>query len=294
MPARLWHAATRRPIDAHDPATTVVTFRVEPIHDRVDEDPFVPLVLDRTTWSPSLSSSCCSLMLPLLAPTMPRSSSGTSPPKLKSILMKGRPSGSGGRILSICHALKASARSVRDRVPSLSIRQWHGPSMRSSPRPQGRDGGGSDDVLAGRRGRIASVRVGPTRSILPRDKVHAPRQMTPVSVWRRLRVASPGLETIRVVVRTDEARKATGEAGKLHSINAWLAASESRQCLGCLTPSLLHALASVHEPERWLSPLARRPGAPQRTRPAEGAAALYRRSLPMPNFHIRRGGRRIT
>jgi hypothetical protein len=26
----------------------------------------------------------------------------------------------------------------------------------------------------------------------------------------------------------------------------------------------------------------------------EGAAALYRRSLPMPNFHIRRGGRRIT
>jgi hypothetical protein len=92
--------------------------------------------------------------------------------------------------------------------------------------------------------------------------------MTPVSVWRGLRAASPGLETIRVVVRTDEARKATGEAGKLHSINAWLAASESRQCLGCLTPSLLHALASVHEPERWLSPLARRPGAPQRTRPS--------------------------
>jgi hypothetical protein len=61
----------------------------------------------------------------------------------------------------------------------------------------------------------------------------------------------------------------------------------------CLTPSLLHALASVHEPERWLSPLARRPGAPQRLGQVEGAAALYRRSLPMPNFRIRRG-RRIT
>jgi hypothetical protein len=40
----LWYAAKRRPIDAHDPTTTVVTFRIEPIHDRVDEHPFVLVV----------------------------------------------------------------------------------------------------------------------------------------------------------------------------------------------------------------------------------------------------------
>src|SRR5687767_11934317 len=39
------------------------------------------------------------------------------------------------------------------------------------------------------------------------------------------------------------------------------------ECLGCVTPSPLHALASVREPEGWLSRLARRPGLPQRTPP---------------------------
>jgi hypothetical protein len=43
----LWHTAKRRPIQAHDPATTVPTWRVEPIHDRVDEHPFVPVVLEQ-------------------------------------------------------------------------------------------------------------------------------------------------------------------------------------------------------------------------------------------------------
>ena len=40
----LWYAAKRRPIDAYDPAT--IALRIEPIHDRVDEHPFVPLVLE--------------------------------------------------------------------------------------------------------------------------------------------------------------------------------------------------------------------------------------------------------
>jgi hypothetical protein len=40
----LLHAAKRRPIDAYDPAS--IALRIEPIHDRVDENPFVPLVLE--------------------------------------------------------------------------------------------------------------------------------------------------------------------------------------------------------------------------------------------------------
>jgi hypothetical protein len=34
----------RRPIDAYDPAT--IALLIEPIHDRVDEHPFVPFVLE--------------------------------------------------------------------------------------------------------------------------------------------------------------------------------------------------------------------------------------------------------
>ena len=37
-------AAKRRPIHAHDPA---IRLRIEPIHDRVDEHPFVPVVVDQ-------------------------------------------------------------------------------------------------------------------------------------------------------------------------------------------------------------------------------------------------------
>jgi hypothetical protein len=39
---RAWHAAKGQPIHAHDPATQ---FRIEPIDDRVDEHPFVPVVV---------------------------------------------------------------------------------------------------------------------------------------------------------------------------------------------------------------------------------------------------------
>lgn len=53
-------------------------------------------------------------------------------------------------------------------------------------------------------------------------------------------------------------RRRTSHVGRL---------TVARPVDACLTPALLHALA-VHEPERWLSPLARRPGAPQRTRPS--------------------------
>jgi hypothetical protein len=38
----LWHAAKRRPIHAHDAA---IALRIEPIHDRVNEHPFVPVVV---------------------------------------------------------------------------------------------------------------------------------------------------------------------------------------------------------------------------------------------------------
>jgi hypothetical protein len=41
---KLWHAAKRRPIDAHYRA---IALRIEPIHGRVDEHPFVPVVVDQ-------------------------------------------------------------------------------------------------------------------------------------------------------------------------------------------------------------------------------------------------------
>jgi hypothetical protein len=44
LPLGLWHGAKRRPIDAKDPATIVLL--IEPIHDRVDQHPFEPVVLE--------------------------------------------------------------------------------------------------------------------------------------------------------------------------------------------------------------------------------------------------------
>ena len=44
LPARLWHAAKRRPIDAHNRA---IALRIQPIHGRVDEHPIVPVVVDQ-------------------------------------------------------------------------------------------------------------------------------------------------------------------------------------------------------------------------------------------------------
>jgi hypothetical protein len=40
----LRHAAKGRPIQAHDPATSVVTFGIEPVHGRIDEHPLVSVV----------------------------------------------------------------------------------------------------------------------------------------------------------------------------------------------------------------------------------------------------------
>jgi hypothetical protein len=40
----LCHVAKRRPVHAHDPA---IALRIEPIHDRVDENPFVPVVVEQ-------------------------------------------------------------------------------------------------------------------------------------------------------------------------------------------------------------------------------------------------------
>jgi hypothetical protein len=118
----LWHAAKRRPIEAHDPATTIVTLRIEPIHDRVDEHPFVPVVLEQD-YSVALAK------FKLLFPDASRAAGLATEihfgqathveivPHVRSAVRVGR------RILSICHALKASARSVRGRVLTLSIRR---------------------------------------------------------------------------------------------------------------------------------------------------------------------------
>jgi hypothetical protein len=175
-----------------------------------------PSSSNRTTWSPSLSSSCCSLMLPMLAPTMPRSTSGRSPPRLKSILMEGRPSGSGGGCSLMLLRAEAYRQSLSRRhvfAHAATSRLLHIGLVPRVPPAQG--------SLARRRagGPVACSRRGARRS---RGPTHYPGPDTRVRVFAgdgsvapcRTRAAHPRVSRIRAPSGTPQTRRKRNSKGR--------------------------------------------------------------------------------